>query len=82
MKAEIITSKATDTHVTGIIIEHDIGPAGRSQLTGIKAEYANGQVRLNLKQGDEEIKIYARDWDFFKKQVEETLAKKRLITSK
>ena len=74
------TKAPTKTHITGVIIEHDTGGTS-SNLTIIKADAVHGKIRLNLKQGAAEIKIWATDWDFFKDRVEEQLGKKRLISA-
>ena len=69
------------THITGLIVEH-LGYDHKPRHTTVKAEHVSSEVRLVIKQGSMEIKIPAKDWEFINEQIELTLGKKRLITSK
>ena len=71
----------TKAHVTGVIVEHETGGNTTSTSTIIRADVVHGKIRLNLKQGSAELKIWASDWDFFKDRIEEQLGKKRLISA-
>jgi len=68
-------------HVTGIIIATQ-GADGKERHTTFKAEIVSDQLQLRIKQGAAEIRLLSSDWEFVVARVEETLAKKRLITAK
>lgn len=74
------SKKITSPHVTGHTIEHS-GTDGMPIRTNMAAQISHGTLRLEIKSGSATIKILASDWDFFKKQGDELLGKRRLLES-
>lgn len=74
-------STINSPRVVGHAIEHSMCD-GTVKLTGLKAQKAHGEVRLEIKQGSTAIHILSQDWEFFKKQGDELLGKMRLTESK
>lgn len=66
--------------VVGHSIEHSVG-TDDIKHTAIGAGVVHGQLRLAIGQGNAKVLILAKDWEFFKKQADELLGKRRLLES-
>lgn len=81
VSTENAKQKIQSPRVVGHAVEHSMCN-GEIKITGLKAQKAHGQVRLEIKQGSTTIHILSQDWEFFKKQGDELLGKMRLTESK
>jgi len=66
--------------VVGHSVEHSVG-TDEIKHTAIAASMVHGQLRLAIGQGSAKVLILAKDWDFFKKQADELLGKRRILES-
>jgi len=66
--------------VIGHSIEHSACD-GSLKRTHLGASMAHSKLRLEITQGSTKVQILASDWEFFKKQADELLGKRRLLES-
>jgi len=77
------SSDATPTHISGVVIAHKDTPNPTQTRTLVNILInQDGRQYLSLAQSRDDkskIVIFTEDWEFLKKQVEELIAKKRLL---
>jgi len=71
------------THITGVVIQHNATPNPTQARTIIHvADNQEGKQYVSLSQSKDEknrLTFFANDWAFIKTQVDELIAKKRLL---
>ena len=75
--------KALPTHICGVSIQHKDTPNPTQNRTIVHvSDNAEGRQYVSLAQNKDQknqLVFFSDDWEFIKKQVDELLAKKRLI---
>jgi len=73
-------TKQITPRVVGHHIEHNQSN-GEIIKTTLAANVVHETLRLELTQGQNKMQICAKDWEFFKKQADDLLGKRRLLQS-
>jgi len=73
-------TKQITPRVVGHAIEHNQSN-GEIIKTTMGANIVHGELRLEIMQGQSKMQFLGRDWEFFKKQADDLLGKRRLLQS-